>query len=81
MDDTKKIPDMVAAQVRLHVAETEIKLETAKAANAGRPVTTSESRRLRAQRDRLAAELDAWRYLAAVCESDHYDAYVKVNET
>lgn len=80
MDDVKRIPTMVQAQVRLHLVETEIKLETTKAANAGRPVTTVESRRLRAQRDRLAEELEAWRYLAALAESDHYDEYVKANQ-
>lgn len=80
MTDVERIPDMVQAQVRLHLVETEIKLENMKAANAGRPVTTAESRRLRAQRERLSAELDAWRYLVALAESDHYDEYVKVNQ-
>lgn len=69
------MPDLVQAQIRLHVAETEIRLETTKAAMAGRAVTTAESRRLRSTRDRLAEELAGWRYLAMVAESDHYAAY------
>lgn len=66
MDDTKKIPPLVLAEVRRHVVELEIRYETTVAANAAQPVTTVGSRRLRAVRDQLAEQLAAWRYLEEV---------------
>lgn len=80
MDDTKKIPPLVLAEVRRHVVELEIRYETTVAANAAQPVTTVTSRRLRAVRDQLAEQLAAWRYLEHICTSGHYGEYVKVNE-
>lgn len=63
------IPDLVKAQLALHVAETMMKREQVIARLDGLRLTTSESRRLRAQRDRLSAELDAWCYLEGEAHS------------
>lgn len=64
MKDLVKIPDLVAARVELHAAETRVRLETVKAQLSGEALSTALSRRLRSQRDRLAEELAAWEYLA-----------------
>jgi hypothetical protein len=59
------IPALVLARLELHAAETRVALETLKAKMQGEHVWPSRSKAMRAQRDRLTAELAAWEYLTA----------------
>jgi len=59
------IPGLVLAQLDMHVAKTRLDLETIKAKLEGERVQLTRSRVLRAERDRLTAELAAWEYITA----------------
>jgi hypothetical protein len=59
------IPDLVLAQLDMHVAKTRLDLETIKTKLEGERVQLTRSRVLRAERDRLTAELQAWEYVRA----------------
>jgi hypothetical protein len=58
------IPALVLARLELHAAETRVALETLKAKMQGEHVWPSRSKAMRAQRDRLTAELAAWESLS-----------------
>jgi hypothetical protein len=59
-----KIPDLVAARIELHAAQTRVELEEVKAQLESERILTARSKVLRVKRDRLAEELKAWEYLA-----------------
>jgi hypothetical protein len=59
-----KIPDLVAARIELHAAQTRVELEEVKAQLESERILTARSKVLRVKRDRLTEELKAWEYLA-----------------
>lgn len=58
------IPDAVRTRVELHRAQTAYDLTLLRAQLDTITVSSTVSRRLRARREQLTAELDAWAYLA-----------------
>lgn len=60
----KDMPGLVRAQVQLHVATTQLELETVRAELDRSPLSMARSRVLRGLRDQLTAQLEAWEYLA-----------------
>lgn len=58
------IPDAVRARVELHRAQTAYDLTVLRAHLDTLTVSSTVSRRLRARREQLTADLDAWTYLA-----------------
>ncbi|HEX5705640.1 MAG TPA: hypothetical protein VFX97_20745 [Pyrinomonadaceae bacterium] len=63
------IPDSVRTRVELHRAQTAYDLTLLRAQLDTSTVSSTVSRRLRARREQLTAELDAWAYLAKVSRS------------
>lgn len=63
------IPDTVRTRVELHRAQTAHDLMVLRAQLDTITVSTLQSRRLRARREQLTAELDAWSYLARVAKN------------
>lgn len=59
------IPGLVLARLDMHVAKTRLDLETIKTKLEGERVQITRSRVLRAEHDRLTAELAAWEYITA----------------
>lgn len=60
------IPDLVSAQIKLHLAEAELRHARVLEELDRTGLTTARSRSLRSQRDQLADQIRAWRYLASV---------------
>lgn len=73
------IPDLVSAQVRLHLAEAELRFARVREELNRTGLTTARSRSLRSQRDQLAEQIHAWGYLSALVESPGYREYRDVN--
>lgn len=63
------IPHGVRARVELHRAQTAYDLTVLRNRLDTINVVTQESKRLRARREQLTAELDAWAYLSKVARS------------
>jgi hypothetical protein len=66
MSETKSIPDLVLATVRMHAARVEMDLVRVKDELDRTTVASARSRVLRGLRDQLTAQRDAWEYLASV---------------
>lgn len=63
------IPDTVRTRVELHRAQVAHDLTVLRARLHTTNVTTQANRTLRARREQLTAELDAWSYLARVAKN------------
>lgn len=63
-----KIPDSVRSMIRLHAANTDVKIVKITNELDRTPVVTSRSRMLRRYREQLAAELEAWTYLSDIAQ-------------
>lgn len=63
------IPDAVRTRVELHRAQTAYDLTVLRAQLDTLTVSSAVSRRLRARREQLTAELDAWAYLAKMAKN------------
>lgn len=61
-----KIPDAVRSMIRLHAANTDVKIVKITDELDRTPVVTSRSRMLRRYREQLVQELDAWNYLMGI---------------
>lgn len=61
-----KIPDSVRSMIRLHAANTDVKITKITDELDRTPVVTSRSRMLRRYREQLVAELEAWAYLMGI---------------
>lgn len=61
-----KIPDSVRSMIRLHAANTDVKIVKITNELDRTPVITSRSRMLRRYREQLVQELDAWNYLLGI---------------
>lgn len=63
---TGLIPDAVRTRIELHQAQTAYDLTVLRGQLDTVAVSTNMSRRVRARREQLTAELDAWTYLSKV---------------